>query len=99
MAVATTEAPPLVRRRGAGALGVLREVAHRPKGVVGLVIVGGLILLAFFPSVFAPASPYASRRFILIIPARNAATASGGGLGPSAGWLIDAISRSSRWRR
>jgi peptide/nickel transport system permease protein len=59
MAVATTEAPPLVRRRGSGALGMLREVAHHPKGVVGLVIVGGLILLAFFPSVFAPASPYA----------------------------------------
>src|SRR5436190_1666977 len=59
MAVATTEAPALVRRRGSGVLGVLREVARRPKGVVGLVIVGGLILLAFFPGVFAPASPYA----------------------------------------
>jgi peptide/nickel transport system permease protein len=58
MAVATAEAPPLVRRRGAGVLGVLREVARRPKGLAGLVIVGGLILLALFPSVFAPYSPY-----------------------------------------
>ena len=44
--------------RLAGVLGVLREVASRPKGAAGLVIVGGMMLLALFPSVFAPYSPY-----------------------------------------
>jgi peptide/nickel transport system permease protein len=56
MAVAS-EAPPLVRRRGSGVLGVLRGVARRPKGLAGLVIVCGLILIALFPSLFAPYSP------------------------------------------
>lgn len=55
MSVAT-EAPPLVRRRGSGVLGVLHEVARRPKGLAGLAIVCGLILLALFPSLFAPYS-------------------------------------------
>ena len=54
----STETLPLVRRRGSGVLGVLREVARRPKGLAGLVIVCGLILLALFPSIFAPYSPY-----------------------------------------
>jgi len=51
-----TEVPPLVRRRGSGVAGVLREVARRPKGLAGLAIVCGLILLALFPSLFAPYS-------------------------------------------
>jgi peptide/nickel transport system permease protein len=50
----SAEAPPLVRRRGSGVLGVLREVARRPKGLAGLVIVCGLIVVAVLPSVFAP---------------------------------------------
>jgi peptide/nickel transport system permease protein len=54
----STETLPLVRRRGSGVLGVLREVARRPKGLAGLVIVCGLILLALFPAIFAPYSPY-----------------------------------------
>jgi peptide/nickel transport system permease protein len=54
----STETLPLVRRRGSGVVGVLREVARRPKGLAGLVIVCGLILLALFPSIFAPYSPY-----------------------------------------
>ncbi len=53
----SAEAPPLVRRRGSGVLGVLREVARRPKGLAGLAIVCGLILLALFPALFAPHSP------------------------------------------
>src|SRR5690242_3360304 len=55
MAVAT-EAVPLARRRGSGVLAVLREVVRRPKGLAGLVIVCGLILIALFPSLFAPYS-------------------------------------------
>jgi peptide/nickel transport system permease protein len=55
MAVAT-EAAPLVRRRGSGVLAVLREVVRRPKGLAGLVIVCGLILVALVPSLFAPYS-------------------------------------------
>jgi peptide/nickel transport system permease protein len=55
MAVAT-EAAPLARRRGSGVLAVLREVVRRPKGLAGLVIVCGLILIALFPSLFAPYS-------------------------------------------
>lgn len=54
----STETLPLVRRRGSGVVGVLREVARRPKGLAGLVIVCGLILLALFPSIFAPYGPY-----------------------------------------
>ena len=54
----STETLPLVRRRGSGVVGVLREVGRRPKGLAGLVIVCGLILLALFPSIFAPYSPY-----------------------------------------
>jgi peptide/nickel transport system permease protein len=55
----STETLPLVRRRrGSGVVGVLREVARRPKGLAGLVIVCGLILLALFPAIFAPYSPY-----------------------------------------
>jgi peptide/nickel transport system permease protein len=53
----SAEAPTLVRRRGSGVLGVLREVVRRPKGLAGLVLVCGLILLALFPSLFAPHSP------------------------------------------
>ncbi len=53
----SAEAVPLVRRRGSGTLGVLREVARRPKGLAGLVIVCGLIVVALFPSLFAPYSP------------------------------------------
>jgi peptide/nickel transport system permease protein len=53
----STEALPLVRRRGSGVVGVLREVTRRPKGLAGVVIVSGLILLALFPSFFAPYSP------------------------------------------
>jgi peptide/nickel transport system permease protein len=55
MAVAA-EAAPLARRRGSGVLAVLREVVRRPKGLAGLVIVCGLILIALFPSLFAPYS-------------------------------------------
>ncbi len=44
-----------------GALGGARtlftELAHKPAGIFGMVIVASLILLALFPSVFAPYAP------------------------------------------
>lgn len=46
------------RSRLSGVLGVLREVARRQKGAAGLLIVGGMLLLALFPSVFAPHTAY-----------------------------------------
>ncbi len=55
-------APSLEQRAPAG--GVLRgahslfiQLLHRPAGVAGLIIVGGLVLLALFPGVFAPYEP------------------------------------------
>ena len=40
-----------------GARSLLSQLVRRPAGIAGLVIVGGLILLALFPSVFAPYAP------------------------------------------
>ena len=61
MATATSDAGERWAGRGrlAGIAAVLREVARRQKGAAGLVIVGGMALLAIFPSVFAPYNPYA----------------------------------------
>jgi peptide/nickel transport system permease protein len=60
MATVTSDARDRWPGRGrlSGVLGVLREVARRQKGAAGLLIVGGMLLLALFPSVFAPHSPY-----------------------------------------
>jgi peptide/nickel transport system permease protein len=42
-----------------GPLGVVREVASRPAGLFGLIVVGGLILLAVFAPLIAPYDPAA----------------------------------------
>jgi peptide/nickel transport system permease protein len=40
-----------------GARSLFIQLLHRPAGVAGLIIVGGLVLLALFPSLFAPYPP------------------------------------------
>lgn len=40
-----------------GARTLFTELAHKPAGIFGMVIVASLILLALFPSVFAPYAP------------------------------------------
>jgi peptide/nickel transport system permease protein len=46
-----------VLRSLGGPLGVIREIASRPAGLFGLIVVGGLIFLAIFTPVVAPDDP------------------------------------------
>ena len=43
--------------RMAGPVGLLKEVASRPAGLFGLVVVGGLVFLAIFAPLIAPYDP------------------------------------------
>ena len=59
MAVAApTPRPRLVPfGRMAGPVGLLKEVASRPAGLFGLIVVGGLLILAIFAPFIAPYDP------------------------------------------
>ncbi len=59
MAVAAPTPRPRLAPFGrmAGPLGLLKEVARRPAGLFGLVVVGGLIVLAIFAPLIAPYDP------------------------------------------
>ena len=64
--------PVLPRRRGGGAIDVVRQLVRRPNGLTGLVILAVFTVLAILPSVF-------------VGPLQTAITAEGPRLGPPSG--------------